>query len=733
MKKRLFGLYKTAAAVAVLGMGLLLLVSCNNIFAPPQEARAAGEGQTGAVALSLGNGVEGARTLLPTAVSFQLYKLTITPASGSVQYVDVNSASPPAIALAAGTWNIHVDAYTDALGNNKAAEGDSGTFTVNVNQTTPVSITLRAVTAAGTGTLSVDISGEGGVIQDGYLQIYNGTDFNDLVTFYNGSYDTTNAYIDSSGLDMDISLPAGQYRVWAYIYNNEGQAAHINEVAYIYSNLTTGLVQVIGAGDFTDITTISGTVQYQENGMDQYNYLLGVFMNPDGTGNYLNGTDIYYTGAQSYTLSVPRPDKNVTLYLYIYKNGNWFYADSLNLTSGQPTATKNILLNRSTITLSGSVSITVGGNTLDYVHVYADTEGGGSSYDAAVENDGTWTMTIPDDFSGTLRFSISTWDSSGLGYSASNVGSWTPGSSTTGINLTASLVVISGSFTATENGNPLSGGYVYVSAYKETVTGSGNFDVYVEGQSNDDWAGGTCTWTFTTAALSPAADVQIRINNIGNNQNTATETITLGTSNVTIPLRAYTFSSITLGGSIGTVTVNGNTPSNVQIYARTSDGSFSRWGSVSGGFWQISGIPNDFNGTLTIGVEVDYAGWWYEKDVTTWNSSSSTTINLEAVDFTLSPMGGTVTTNGTSALAEGWLYVVGQPASALSDLYGQTPLASAEITGGSFSGYVLSNLTSGYVVIFDDTNNVYITPSPVTLNTSMSLNLSAMTLVIDDF
>jgi hypothetical protein len=273
MKKRLSVISKTAAAVPVWGIGLLLLllllISCKNILAPLPEWNAGGDGETGRALISFGNGVDGARTLLPSEVSFELYKLTIEPVAPNVagQVTDsILSGSSADVALTPGAWKIHVDAFTDTGGTKKAAEGDSATFTIETNLTTPVSVALKAVSGPGEGTLAVDITGEdNGLISYGTFRIFDGTEFTDPVSFYDGGSYTTSKGLGSSGLDLDISLPPGQYRVYAEIYNTENQAAYINEVAYIYSNLTTPLERVIEADDFTDMTTISGTVWYAEN------------------------------------------------------------------------------------------------------------------------------------------------------------------------------------------------------------------------------------------------------------------------------------------------------------------------------------------------------------------------------------------------------------------------------------------------------------------------------------
>jgi hypothetical protein len=923
MKKRLSGLSKTAAAVQVLGLGLLLLISCNNILISPREG--AGNGQTGTVTLSFGNGVEGARTLLPSGVSFKLYKLTITSESGQTKYEDVDSASPAPIELAPGTWNIHVDAYTDTGGINKAAEGDSEPFVISVDEITPVSITLNAVTGEGNGTLSVDISVASGVSY-GFLSIFDGTDFNDPVEFFDGSNNTTFAYIGSGGLDLDIPLPAGQYRVRAEIYNEEGGGTYINEVAYIYSNLITGLAKVIGTGDFVAVTTISGTVQYQENGVDQSGYSLWVYTNPDGTGNSLGRTGIESSGAHTYTLKVPRPDKDVPLYFYIDNhNGIRSAADTLTLSANQLTAVKIISFNCNVKTLSGSISVTIGDFSPASVDLRAEKDGEYSSYNATVSGGSgtrTWTMNIPLDFSGTLNFNIHGYlmNGSPLSYSVSNIGSWISGSSTTGINLTASLVMVSGSFTVTENEGPVSG-YTSISAYREETPGSGNYvyleglgfyegagawtyvtkalspaaavrieirienigkisetidlgtsnvtiepkayalvkvsgsfavtengypvsggsvqhitaykelqvppewagDVpvpleWLEGSYSYDWTGTTCNWTFSTLGLSPAADVliDISISTIGRtNLNIATERFNLGISNVTVPFKTYAYTvlsgsigevtvngqppdsvqvytysdgiwyygsvsgtdwqisgipgdfdgTLTIGvgaeyanvtymqdttvtwtsgfsttdiflgdvsytvlsGSIGMVKVNGQPPDSIEVYAHASDGSYDNGSWVSSeGTWQVSGIPGDFDGTITIGVRVKYAGSWHEKDITTWSSGDSKEINLGNVSF--SSMGGTVTTNGSSPLAQGELYVFGEmpdPESAPS------PLGEAEIVNGNFSGFYDSSdgATLGYVAVVvknGDHINYYVTSSKVTLGTSMSLNLSDM-------
>jgi hypothetical protein len=821
MKKRLSVVSKTVTAVQAWGIGLLLLISCNNMLVPRIEGDATGNGETGMALISIGNGVEGARTLLPAEVSFDLYKLTIEavlPNTAATVTKDISSGSSDTVALTPGDWKIHVDAYTDSGGTKKAAEGDSGTFTVSANATTGVPITLAAVSSGDPGTLSIDITGDSGAIYEGWLYIYDGAYFEDSIYFYNGSSNVSYMHFDSTGLTLDIPLSPGQYRICAEIFNNEDQKAYINEVAYIYSNLTTNLNRVIGAAAFSDMTTISGTVRYMENGIDQNPYDFLVYADFERSGNSLDGTGIWFSGEESYTLHIPRPDKNVTLYFFVYKN-TWILADTISLVAEQVSATKNISVNHSSITLSGTATVTVDGNAPSHMTVYAFPEGGGSAFNSMISGD-TWTMGgIPTDFSGTLNLYISA-EYGGQFYAGVKVGSWTPGASTTGIALSAPFITVTGSFTATENSNPISGVFVYIEAYRESVPGSGSFNEHL-GVTSGSWNETTCDWSFNTLGLSPAAQVQF---NISMGDNRTTETITLGTSSVSIPLKTYAFTSLTLGGTIGTVTVNGDTPSAVYIYARTPSGDMYWISPDSGGNWQVS-LPGDFSGTLTMVVQVEYQGSWHQKDVYTWTSGSSTTgitlgnvnitltilsgvigtvtvngdtpsdvyiyagtsggdmygaspdsdgnwqihlpgdfsgtltimleveyqgswhqkavktwtsgstptgISLGNFAITLSPIDGTVTTNGSSPLNAGLVYVLSQSASELSDLYDQIPVGSAEIIDGIFSGYVNSGVTSDYVLIVDFAGlGYFITPSPVTLGSSMSLNLSAMTMLSD--
>jgi hypothetical protein len=384
------------------------------------------------------------------------------------------------------------------------------------------------------------------------LFIFNGPEFNTPVPFFDGVDIAYDAEITSSGLDLDISLPSGQYRVAAGISSATGQFYIINEVAYICSGLTTGLTKSITAGDFTggaEMTEISGTVEYSVDSVPQSGYVLSAYVRDYGVGYYygnrVSEVLITGTGSQSYTISVPKPDTPITLYFYIEKDGFSTPAAELSLSSGQAAATEHISL--SAISLSGTVSITVGGSSpapdsLLTVNANELINGDGHYFSEVSGN--AWAMKVRDD-SGTLSFSVSVWDDQQYLYGVgADSWEWTYGSSpNTGIALDEDFILVKGSFTATENGNPIKDVLVWAHPYSPLSGMSG-------GRSGFDWVGNICTWDYTTTAPSSSGSVEFIIN-IGSYEDSikATETVSLGpTSNITIPQKVYNFTSI--GGMV---------------------------------------------------------------------------------------------------------------------------------------------------------------------------------------
>jgi hypothetical protein len=213
---------------------------------------------------------------------------------------------------------------------------------------------------------------------------------------------------------------------------------------------------------------------------------------------------------------------------------------------------------------------------------------------------------------------------------------WTSGSATTGIALNGSFVLVKGSFTATGNGKTVSNVPVVFSASK---TSPPDFLIW---SSRYVWTGNTCNWTFSAEALSPQASVAFTIVNYDDGSIIGTETAMLGTSNITIPLRTYTYTSKVLSGTIGTVTVDGHSVTQFDIYALDPFAlSVVGRSTVNGNTWEISGIPGNFSGTLNIMVSAEYSGSYYGTKAGSWTFGTATTgIILGNVNIDGGPPGG---------------------------------------------------------------------------------------------
>jgi hypothetical protein len=333
-------------------LGLLLLASCNNLFSPPDVSRGAGEGTLN---ITLGNGVEGARTLLPEASGIDHYKLTINPGNTEIEIDAGGSAS---VTLGEGTYTIIAEAFASDDETQAAARGTVEDIEVTAGQSTPVSIVLRALTSeGGTGTLAWSVSGDWDTVLlsgTAYFFAYRDENqgFNDQ---FNIQYIVGSD--SSSGIVSDI--PAGEYRLLVVLYNQDGKSITYTDVVHIAPGLTTHADYTVTAGDFGDFTTITGTVQYTKNGVRPvYGYQLVISRSQEGYDNPLGWANIDLS-AGTYTLMIPKPDKDVTLYFHIddYQDNIRHYVGSIDIAASASTASKNITFSRSTIPLSGTLTV----------------------------------------------------------------------------------------------------------------------------------------------------------------------------------------------------------------------------------------------------------------------------------------------------------------------------------------------------------------------------------------
>jgi hypothetical protein len=281
-------------------------------------------------------------------------------------------------------------------------------------------------------------------------------------------------------------------------------------------------------------------------------------------------------------------------------------------------------------------------------------------------------------------------------------------------NIDLTCTVLRGNYTVTVNGSPETSDWVNVHAYMEGE----EKEYFGRGNDQGDWSLGGIPPGFSgTLHIGLEFGFEERwhfVSDIGE-----------WTPGSPIP----DLDVFILSGNY-TVAVNGHSETpEIYVYAVTEEGEYPPYSGIGReGAWSL-GIPSDFSGTLPISMGFELNG----KDcsapnVAAWDSDSSTS----DIDLDVSGIGGTVTTDGSTLLDTGTIYVIDRSGSTLSDLMANaTIINQSEITNGGFAMYVPGNIPSGYVVVETD-SGYYITSSPVNLNTSMNLNITAMTTVTDD-
>jgi hypothetical protein len=340
-------------------LGLLLLASCDNLFTPPSVSKRAGEGTLN---ITLGNGVEGARTLLPSSTSgINHYRLTSDPAGLDET---LNPGAPGiSVTLLEGTYTITAKAFASD-DETPGTEIAAGTAEVEVvpDQSTPVSIVLRVVTSgSGTGSLLWNVpDGWDGLLSGGSIALYAYDEGSNTFSILSGQ-----SNIHSTLTTFMFPVPPGEYLVRVFLTNQDGRSIYYHDVAHIAPGLTTYAVYRVTDEDFDQFTTITGTVQYTHNGVAQTDYTLEIYRrNPPDYDSPLSSAGWAAIAGGSYTLAIPKPDKDVTLYFYIRDSSNSrYYVDSIAIASGASTAGKDINFNRTVTTLSGTL-------TVDHVALY---------------------------------------------------------------------------------------------------------------------------------------------------------------------------------------------------------------------------------------------------------------------------------------------------------------------------------------------------------------------------
>jgi hypothetical protein len=396
--------YTRAALGRLAPLALVLgFLSCGNIFNTPELPAPAPAAEGSTVRVWLGDGEAGQRTLMPqeiTLASFTKYRLFVSSgASYDLEPADFSGGYTLASHPGAGAW-IVVDGYLSAEDRAAYKPAAQGSAELTSGDSANLNIILRPVMNAsagwGNGTFFYQINDPGSLVSYGsiYLYRYQGS----------GSYDYTSVLSSSSVFTFNTGLtepvPPGQYLMQLYLSPSPGNSlwGSVNkmEIVHIYSNLETRAVYDISADDFGAATTISGSIDYSENGVPQSGYALYVYPG-DGDPASTNSLDVTTVYDSSYSLSIPRPDEDITVRFYVYSNGVYRLVDSLAVPAGSAARTQNLSRDLSTVTLSGTVA-TTGGSTGQFeITAYSDlerTQSLGYYYIPNSASDNTWSIPL---------------------------------------------------------------------------------------------------------------------------------------------------------------------------------------------------------------------------------------------------------------------------------------------------------------------------------------------------
>jgi hypothetical protein len=295
------------------------------------------------------------------------------------------------------------------------------------------------------------------------------------------------------------------------------------------------------------------------------------------------------------------------------------------------------------VTLSGTVNLDGEALSSGWIYAYERQANGGdlSLGDVSV-TDGSWTLKIPSvSESAEIYFSVS-----GMDIWVDNIPGITlnPGE-TARSGIALNLITLSGTITATADGEAPS--QVYISAWNEdNQIGSTSIDPYSEGAS----------WSMVVPAFSVETTItfnvelysSLYIRQVSNLSPTPVHSSAVPG----ISLNAV-YSSVVLSGTIGTVTVNGESYSdNIKIEARNQNGNYLGYTSQisESGAWSISISPANTTlastTSISFRVTVYVGGSYWDQDIPgatkPYTGKSISGIALGDVSFATITLSGTI-------------------------------------------------------------------------------------------
>jgi len=444
---------------------------------------------------------------------------------------------------------------------------------------------------------------------------------------------------------------------------------------HIYSNMETSAVYNFTENDFTPTITLSGTVNATVNGQPADYVRVHAFLGAD-YNNFDN-----YTGAYTevdlddgtWTMRIPPFTADTTLYFVLEIDGGGAYAIKV---AGETATVKDQNISGidlgnigfSTITLSGTATVTVNGDAPWETNVRVYTDAQFQNYIAETWFDGTdWSLTIPSfDTDTPLYFTVYAYGNGGGGEKYTGVTRTVRAADVSGINLgTIDIqdITLSGTITVTVNGQEPDDAWLIVYRYYEE-------DDYM---SQIAWLSidlASNTWSMT---LSPSPrDMVLRFeveSYLPGSSNSLRKELSASVTvkdqdKININLGTVNLTTVTLSGTV-TITIDGEPYDDyVELTAYSTNGFV--FGTPiypdDDYTWSATLMPFAADTTLSFSVSF-YTPWgWVERETNVTKTVKDQNIsNIDIVyDFplpSLITLGGTVTATVNGEVPQGDVYV----------------------------------------------------------------------------
>jgi hypothetical protein len=643
--------------IVLLTAGLMILSGCFNLLNSPQER----EGGRGSLTIQIGGSPAAARTLYPNAI-FTRYELSFTPHEGQAAYgpksIDDGTSSVVIDDIEHGLWEITAKGYvTIGEAEYEAASAPAQTVTISGSpQSISFILSARNESGGDPGIFSYSVAFPADKVVSASLTLFD-PETQDWVQDSGGNPLYRDLAANPTG---QISLNPGYYLMQISLQNQYQRVAR-TEIVHIYSNMETTANYTVTEADFTDFITLSGTVNVTING-DAPNYAsVYLYDNPEGNGQPIGNASVNLnTGAWSLNFDLPASTATYSIAVQAYGNGRSYQrpnvAGPITVDPAVPPAPIDIgTIDFSSVTLSGTVNLTVNGNAPQYVGVSAYTVSNKAYVGSAQVNlsTGAWTISIdPFDTPTEVYFmaNVQTAERSFSYEPNPRITRTVSGSDISDIDLGTknfAAITLSGTVNLTVNGNVPQ--YVGVSAY----TVSNDWPMYV-GSAQVNLSTGA--WTISIDAFDTPTEVYFTANAQTAERSFSYEpnpriTRTISDSDISdIDLGTKNFAVITLSGTV-TITINGDAANGASLYLYDNPEGYGQtigYASVNPdtGEWSMSIAPPDSTATYYIEVHAwDKEGSYWKPNVAPIivdPASPPSPIPLGTIDFSSIILSGTI-------------------------------------------------------------------------------------------